>query len=135
MQLKVLLGLCALSFVSCGVENTSYVPNSFKCEPTAAEISNYQTTVYASLQANNCMACHGNSTSAQAYKSRFKLQTVNQDVADQKMNLCITYMFGQKSPGQSLVSHPQDAKHAGGRFAASSIEAIITWVNTYRLPN
>lgn len=145
LALGILSGACAtLVLYGCGVNTSSpSTPKAFSCNPQGTDVANFTTTAFASLNANGCLVCHGNKLALPApfTGNRFRLNTDPASTsAEQTENLCICYLFGQLSPAQTLITHPQDAKHdgnvqnGGGPWSPSQLAPIITWVQTYRLP-
>lgn len=133
-----------LALYGCGVNTTSTsTPNGFACNPQATDVATFASQVYSSLNANGCLTCHGNKSPLPApfTGNRFRLNTdPAATIAEQTEDLCICYQFGQLSPGQTLVNHPQDPRHDGTYFNGGSpwspvqLAPIISWVNNYRLP-
>jgi hypothetical protein len=142
----VALILLSLAIAQCGgVTNSPTTPAALDCNPTNTDAANWYTNVYlptTALQAqttygNTCLGCHGNSPGTDFSRlSRFRINTNNAtDVNVQKQNICIMYQWGQKSPDQELVTHPQGTQHDGGQVTAAQISGLVNWVNTYRLPS
>lgn len=119
---------------ACGVENQSETPGSLDCHPTDAEIATFNGSVLSTLNAT-CAQCHGNSSTAYAYPTRFKLEVLDTSTQAQKNNLCIVYAFGQRSPTKEIYTRPQLATHEGGQYSESELQFLIDWVDTYTLPS
>jgi hypothetical protein len=122
-----------VALARCAVENSPTTPGAVSCLPDATAIAFFRSSLMTSgTGLANCTSCHTNTNTT--LSSRFKLITTSSTDSDIKINLCITYSFGQNSSSKAIVNHPQEASHGGGVFAASSYQTLIDWVNAYKLP-
>ena len=120
---------------ACGVTPSPSTPSAFNCDPTTTDVTTFETGPWPFLQAN-CITCHGNYQVTTTLHSRLVFNTQPAvTLTDEIENLCIAYQFGQNSPSQAIVTHPQQTIHDGGVFQAVTMTPLINWVNTYVLPN
>jgi hypothetical protein len=121
----------------CGVENVPTTIGAFKCNPTQAQIDDFNDNVIPNaLVAQDCMTCHGTSATSRTSRLRIKnTGTLTND--DKRNNFCVAYSFGQASPSRSLITHPNDTKHVGYASAGSpaNLTQLTSWVeNTFLAP-
>ena len=120
----------------CAVENDPGTPGAVTCRPTANDVTYFQNNVFGTFAL--CTQCHSNSAATPTNRLKFQLKNSPPTTADYKANLCIAYSFGQNSPSEALISHPQSYDHSGNTngvpFTASQLAPVITWVRSYRMP-